>query len=105
LTEIANFPRKYLQISDIFCNFAEKSDIQKKGTIVMIATLRYNPRNKLAQNTLNYILSLGVFELEMPVTQKKSWLADDFRAAMKEVQDADKGLVQLQDAEDLLNEL
>ena len=71
----------------------------------MTATLRYNPRNKLAQTTLNYILSLGVFELQMPVAKKRSWLADDFRAAMKEVQNADKGLVQLQDAEDLLNEL
>lgn len=78
--------------------------IQEKEVTSMIATLRYNPRNKLAQNTLNYILSLGVFELEKPVTKKKSWLADDFRSAMKEVQDADKGLVKLQDAEDLINE-
>ena len=72
----------------------------------MIATLSYNPRNQLAQRTLDYILSLGVFRLETPaVKTKSSWLANDFKAAMQEVKDADKGLVQLKDAEDLLNEL
>lgn len=72
----------------------------------MTATLSYNPRNLIAQRTLEYVLSLGVFRLEQPKTKtKSSWLARDFKAAMQEVRDADNGLVQLQDAEELLNEL
>ncbi|GEM_PF-3576726 len=46
----------------------------------MLATLSYNPRNRLAQRTLDYILSLGVFRLEdkdlhqkvKPVVQESS---------------------------------
>lgn len=72
----------------------------------MTATLSYNPRNRVAQRTLEYVLSLGVFRLEEPQPKRKSsWLARDFKAAMKEVRDADNGLVQLKDAEELLNEL
>lgn len=72
----------------------------------MEATLCYNPRNLIAQRTLEYVLSLGVFRLAKPQTKSKSsWLARDFKAALQEVKDADKGLIQLQDAEDLLDEL
>ncbi len=72
----------------------------------MTTTLSYNPRNQLAQRTLDYILSLGVFRVETPAAKTKtSWLANEFNAAMQEVRDADQGLVQLKDAEELLNEL
>lgn len=33
-------------------------------------TLSYNPRNKNAQKTLDYILSLGYFHKEEPVKKK-----------------------------------
>lgn len=72
----------------------------------MTATLSYNPRNVIAQRTLEYVLSLGVFRLEEPKAKSHTnRLVNDFKAAMKEVQNADKGYVQLQDAEELLNEL
>ena len=67
-------------------------------------TLEYDARNALACKTLDYILSLGVFRQTKAKTTN-SLLADDFRAAMQEVKDADAGKVQLMDAEDLLNEL
>lgn len=70
-------------------------------------TLSYNPRNKNAQKTLDYILSLGYFHKEEPVKkrQRKSWLADDFRGAMKEAHMADEGKIKLGTLEELLNEL
>ena len=85
-----------------------KSQKHKRKETIMTATLSYNPRNVLAQRTLDYVLSLGVFRLVTPETKNKSktsWLANDFKAAMQEVRDADQGLVQLKDAEELLNEL
>ncbi len=70
----------------------------------MQAILTYNPRNKLAQRTLDYIMSLGVFRVENLQTKSNS-LVDDFKMVMREMNNADKGVVKLQDAEDLLNEL
>jgi|GEM_PF-6341624 len=70
----------------------------------MQAILTYNPRNKLAQRTLEYIMSLGVFRVENLQTKSNS-LVDDFKMVMREMNNADKGVVKLQDAEDLLNEL
>jgi hypothetical protein len=93
-------------MSEKNCTFASQTQNTTRKEVIMQATLSYNPRNQLAQRTLDYILSLGVFRLETPtVKTKSSWLANDFKAAMQEVKAADKGLVQLKDAEDLLNEL
>lgn len=94
------YPKKLLYL----CEQNHKK--HKRKETIMTATLSYNPRNVLAQRTLDYVLSLGVFRLVTPETKtKNSWLANDFKAAMQEVRDADRGLVQLKDAEELLNEL
>lgn len=35
----------------------------QKNHIIMTITLSYNPKNRLARTTMDYILSLGVFTL------------------------------------------
>lgn len=67
-------------------------------------TLEYDAQNTLARKTLDYILSLGVFR-KKEQSQSPTLLADEFRAAIQEVRNADAGQVQLMDANDLLNEL
>lgn len=68
-------------------------------------TLHYNPKNVMAQKTLDYILSLGIFREKKSSGKRRDWLACDFKGAMHEVQEADKGNIELKDAEELLNEL
>lgn len=85
---------------------AEKVSTNRTVIVMATLTLSYNPRNKNAQKTLDYILSLGYFHKEEPTKKsRKSWLADDFRGAMKEVKLADEGKIKLGTLEDLLNEL
>ena len=81
----------------------------------MTATLTYNPRNKLAQRTLKYIQSLGVFTITpLPVTRTRkrtvtksvdAQLWSDLKGALHEVKDYRDGNIQMKSAEDLFNEL
>lgn len=72
----------------------------------MTTTLSYNPRNKMAQRTMDYILSLGVFKVEdNPTQKKKRSLANEFHGAMKEVQAAESGKIKLRTLSELINEL
>ena len=79
----------------------------------MLATLSYNPRNRLAQRTLDYILSLGVFRLEdkdlhhkdSVITDNKQQFANDFRTAMKHAKEFRDGNMQFSSIDSLLGEL
>ena len=58
------FLLKNLHMSENCCNFASKiAKDNKKLTNMATMTLSYNPRNNMAQRTIEYILSLGVFKM------------------------------------------
>ena len=83
----------------------------------MTAALSYNPRNQLAQRTMEYIQSLGVFTitpLHKESTRAKKRAASksvdaqlwsDLKGALQEVKDYHNGKIQMKSAEDLFNEL
>ncbi len=81
----------------------------------MNATLTYNPRNQLAQRTLDYIQSLGVFTITpLPATRTRKRKTDksvdaqlwsDLKGALQEVKDHRDGNIQLKSAEELFDEL
>ena len=81
----------------------------------MNATLTYNPRNQLAQRTLDYIQSLGVFTITpLPATRTRKRKTDksvdaqlwsDLKGALQEVKDHQDGNIQLKSAEELFDEL
>ena len=82
----------------------------------MEATLSYNPRNRVARATMDYIQSLGVFTVT-PINPKTSrrktearsgvdqQLWSDLMGALKEVKNHHEGKKQMKDAYELLNEL
>ena len=82
----------------------------------MEATLSYNPRNRIARATFDYIQSLGVFTIT-PIYPKASQrkkevstgvnqqLWSDLMGALKEVKNHHEGKKQMKDAYELLNEL
>ena len=81
----------------------------------MEATLSYNPRNRVAQATMAYIQSLGVFTIT-PVQPKSSVkkkvkdnaegeLWGDLMGALREVKNHHDGKKQMKGAYELLNEL
>ncbi len=81
----------------------------------MTTVLSYNPRNQLAQRTLEYIQSLGVFTITpLPVIRKRKRAAkksvdaqlwSDLKDALQEVKNHHEGKTQMKDAYELLNEL
>ena len=81
----------------------------------MTATLTYNPRNLVAQRTMEYIQSLGVFTITpLPTvrTRKRTASKDvdaqlwsDLKGALQEVKDCRDGKIQMKSAEDLFDEL
>ena len=82
----------------------------------MTATLTYNPRNRVASTTMDYIRSLGVFTITpvVPKTSRKKkevsqgvdqQLWSDLMGALKEVKNHHDGKKQMKDAYELLNEL
>ena len=81
----------------------------------MTAALSYNPRNQLAQRTLEYIQSLGVFTITpLPVVRTRKRTASksvdaqlwsDLKGALQEVKDYRNGKIQMKSAEDLFDEL
>ena len=83
----------------------------------MTTALTYNPRNQLAQRTMDYIQSLGVFTItplrpEVTRTRKRvasksvdTRLMIDLKGALQEVKDHHNGKIQMKSAEDLFNEL
>ena len=81
----------------------------------MTAALSYNPRNQLAQRTLDYIQSLGVFTItpiypktsqrRKRVTGTDQQLWSNLMGALKEVKNHHDGKKQMKDAYELLNEL
>ena len=82
----------------------------------MTATLTYNPRNRVASTTMDYIRSLGVFTITpvVPKTSRKKkevntgvdqQLWSDLMGALKEVKNHHEGKKQMKDAYELLNEL
>ena len=81
----------------------------------MTATLTYNPRNRVARTTMEYIQSLGVFTITplRPKTSRRhkevngvdKHLWNDLMGALREVKAHHDGKQQMQDAYELLNEL
>lgn len=81
----------------------------------MTATLTFNPRNRLAVSTLEYIRSLGVFTIttQQPEVARRKAKAQgvdqrlwcDLKGALQEVKSHKEGKIQMQDAYELLNEL
>ena len=82
----------------------------------MEATLSYNPRNRVARATMDYIQSLGVFTITpiYPKTSRKKkevnvgvdqQLWSNLMGALKEVKNHHEGKKQMKDAYELLNEL
>ena len=82
----------------------------------MTATLTFNPRNRLAMSTLEYIQSLGVFTIttHRPKASRQRAKVDqgvdqqlwsDLQGALREVKSHHEGRQQMQDAYELLNEL
>ena len=81
----------------------------------MTATLTYNPRNRLAKSTMDYIQSLGVFTITSTpthTTRRKitntavdKQLMNDLKGALREVKECIDGKIQMKNAYDLLNEL
>ena len=96
------------------CNV--KGNEQQKLTN-MEATISYNPRNRVARATMEYIQSLGVFTVtpicHPKTSQKKKevnagvdqQLWSDLMGALKEVKNHHEGMKQMKDAYELLNEL
>ena len=106
---------KDLHLSDFFCTFATPKVIRTTKSNNMEATLSYNPRNHIAQATMAYIQSLGVFTIT-PVYPKSSvkkkakdsadeQLWGDLRGALQEVKNHHDGKKQMKGAYELLNEL
>ena len=81
----------------------------------MTATITYNPRNRIAMSTMEYIQSLGVFTItthRTPIKRTKTsdkevdqQLWSDLKGALREVKSHHEGKQQMQDAYELLNEL
>ena len=74
----------------------------------MTATLTYNPRNRVARKTMDYIQSLGVFTITpMPTTRtrKKQKFEDEFRTAMKHAKAFREGKMEFRSIDELLSEL
>jgi len=95
------------------CNVKGK---RKRNFENMTATLTFNPRNRIAMSTLEYIQSLGVFTITTHNTgtsrQRKTGKAGvdeqlwgNLKGALREVRDSHDGKRQMQDAYELLNEL
>lgn len=107
---------KYLCIP-IFCSiFAPSKVLSNEIFETMTATLTFNPRNRLAMSTMEYIRSLGVFTIttERPKIARKRTktspnvdqeLWTDLKGALREVKNHHDGKQQMQDAYELLNEL
>ena len=81
----------------------------------MTATLTFNPRNRIAMSTMEYIQSLGVFTIttERPKTARRSakikevdqQLWNNLKGALREVKSHHEGKQPMQDAYEFLNEL
>ena len=74
----------------------------------MTATLTYNPRNRVARTTMDYLQSLGVFTItHVPATRsrKKQQFENEFRTAMKHAKAFREGKMEFRSMDDLLGEL
>ena len=74
----------------------------------MTATLTYNPRNRVARMTMDYIQSLGVFTITpLPATRarKKQQFEGEFRTAMKHAKAFREGKMEFRPVDALLSEL
>ena len=74
----------------------------------MTATLSYNPRNRVARTTMEYIQSLGVFTITpLPTTRnrKKQRLKNEIRTAMKHAKAFREGEMEFRSMDELLCEL
>ena len=74
----------------------------------MTTTLTYNPRNRVARTTMDYIQSLGVFTITpLPTTRnrKKPHFESEFRTAMKHAKAFREGRMEFRSMDDLLSEL
>ena len=105
----------------------DRLELPKKGRFLLkylcipnfcstFAASTFNPRNRLAMSTMEYIRSLGVFTIttEHPkIARKRSktspnvdqQLWTDLKGALREVKSHHEGKQQMQDAYELLNEL
>ena len=107
---------KYLHNSKKSSTFAASKVMNNKKFEIMTATLTFNPRNRIAMSTMEYIQSLGVFTITThrpKVTRKRAkvnqgvdqQLWSDLKGALHEVKSHHEGKQQMQDAYGLLNEL
>lgn len=82
----------------------------------MTATLTFNPRNRIAMSTMEYIQSLGVFTITThrpEVARRRAKVSQgvdqqlwsDLKGALREVKSHHEGKQQMQDAYEFLNEL
>ena len=82
----------------------------------MTATLTFNPRNRIAMSTMEYIQSLGVFTITThrpEISRRRTkvnkevdqQLWSDLKGALREVKSHHEGKQQMQDAYEFLNEL
>ena len=82
----------------------------------MEATLSYNPRNRIAKTTMEYIRSLGVFTITLNPHKTSRMKKDvdegvnpqlwsNLMGSFKEVKAHHEGKAQMKDAYELLNEL
>ncbi len=74
----------------------------------MTATLTFNPRNRIAMSTMEYIQSLGVFTITTTPTtrtRKKQQFENEFRTAMKHAKAFREGKMEFRSMDELLNEL
>lgn len=116
LPKKGRFLLKYLCIPNFCSTFAASKVLSNQNIETMTATLTFNPRNRLAMSTMEYIQSLGVFTIttEHPkIARKRSktspnvdqQLWTDLKGALREVKSHHEGKQQMQDAYELLNEL
>ena len=93
-----------MHMSEKNCTFAANFDAKE---VFMTATLTYNPRNRVARTTMEYIQSLGVFTITpMPTTRsRKQKFEDEFRTAMKHAKAFREGKMEFRSMDALLSEL
>ena len=96
--------QKNLHMSEKSCIFAANFDAKE---VIMTATLTYNPRNRVARTTMEYIQSLGVFTITpQPTTRsRKQKFEDEFRTAMKHAKAFREGKMEFRSMDALLSEL
>ena len=107
---------KFLRIPNFCSTFAASKVNEQQNFEIMTATLTFNPRNRIAMSTMEYIQSLGVFTITThrpEISRRRTkvnqevdqQLRSDLKGALREVKSHHEGKQQMQDAYEFLNEL